>query len=199
MIKEILVERHLDKLRDMTENPGNICSVEKLGEVLSWPPFTGQQPIHTFCDLDGVVLSFSLKDGANFSALLALARIAQRSTKLTLWSLRPQVADNFLPGIFERKSISFLPVISNRSITRLKGFFNRVAPKTGIDFNFGLDKLAKDGLLPKIDEVLTFSDKEVALIGSSVFDRLEMGKLLKGLPKEGQKRLWYFDTGRIVF
>lgn len=199
MVREILVERHLDKLRDVTENPGNICSVEKLGEALSWPPFTLNRPIHTFCDLDGTVLSFSLKDGANFSALLALARIAQRSTELTLWSLRIKTADNFFPGIFDQKSLSYPPIINDRSLLRLRRFFSTVAPQTEVNFSLGLKKLAKDGLLPKIDEVLTFSDKEVALIGSSVFDRLEMGKLLRGLPKERQKRLWYFDTGRVIF
>jgi hypothetical protein len=198
VIKEILVERHLDKLRDMTENPDNICSVKKLGEVFSWPPFTGQQPIHTFCDLDGVVLSFSLKDGANFSALLALARIAQRSTELTLWSLRPQVADNFLPGVFERKSISYPPIINDRSLLRLKKFFSTVAPQAEINFSLGLKKLAKEGLFPEIDQVLDGSNQEVVLIGSSVFDRLEMGKLLRKLPKEKRGRLWYFDTGKIV-
>ena len=199
MIKELLVNRYLDRLRNKTGNNENIYLVRNLADVLSLPPFTDQKKIHTFCDLDGVVLLSSLKEGANFSSLLALGRIARRSSGLTLWSLRPQVSDNFLPAIFDHRSISLLPVISRGSALRLETFFARVAPKTRVDFSFGLSKLTKDGMLPKVNNVLNSSDKEVALIGSSVFDRFEVNRLLEKLPNSKKSRLWYFDTGRIVF
>ncbi len=197
MIKEVLIDRHLDRLRHQAVKPENICPVKKLKDVLIFPPFIGSQSVYTFCDLDGVALSFSLRKGAHFDSLLALARIAKASQELTLWSLRPQVADNFLSGIFERKSISCLPIISKRSIDRLGEFFDRVAPETKINFSFGLDKLAKEGLVPQVGQLLNYSDKEIVLIGSSLFDRLEMEKLFAQSPQKRQNRLWYFDTGRI--
>ena len=199
MIKELLVDRHLDSLRTRAGRGENICPIENLREVLGLPPFTCDRPIHTFCDLDGVVLSFSKKNGANFSSLLALGKIAQASRGLTLWSLRLPVADSFLPKVFDQKSISHLPVINDRSLLRLSRFFSQVAPETEVDFSFGLGKLAKEGLFPQVSRVLANSDQEAVLIGSSVFDRWEMGKLLEKLPKEERGRLWYFDTGRIVF
>ncbi|KUK82755.1 MAG: hypothetical protein XD98_0513, partial [Microgenomates bacterium 39_6] len=180
-------------------NPQNIYLVEKLADILSLPPFTTNQPIHTFCDLDGVALSFSSKEGVNFPSLLALARIAKASQELTLWSLRLKVGDNFLPALFDQKSLSYFPVINDRSLTRLRSFFSKVAPETETYFDFGLGKLAKEGLFPKVDQVLTNPDQEAVLIGSSIFDRLEMGKLLGKLSKEKRGRLWYFDTGKIIF
>lgn len=193
------MDRHLDSLRVRAGRKESVCLIENLRDVLDLPPFTCGRPIHTFCDLDGVVLSFSGKEGTNFPSFLALARIAKASQALTLWSLRFQVGDNFFPGVFDQKSISHLPVISNRSLARLSRFFSRVAPQTQINFSFGLEKLIGSGLLPQVNQVLNDSYQEIALIGSSVFDRLEMGKLLGKLPEEERGRLWYFDTGKIIF
>jgi len=192
------VDRHLDWLRTKAIDQKNICPVEKLADILDQPPFTTSRSIHTFCDLDGTVLSFSTKEGANFFSLLALGRIAKSSQELTLWSLRIKTTDNFFPGVFDKKSLSYPPIINDRSLLRLKKFFSTVAPQAEINFSLGLKKLAKDGLFPEIDQVLDGSNQEVVLIGSSVFDRLEMGKLLRKLPKEKRGRLWYFDTGKIV-
>ncbi len=199
MIKEVLVDRHLDCLKTKTADQKNICPVERLADVLDRSPFTSSRPIHTFCDLDGTVLFFSNKRGANFSSLLALGKIAKSSQELTLWSLRVKTSDNFFPQIFDQKSISYPPIINDRSLLRLKKFFSTTAPQTEINFNLGLGKLAKEGLLPQVNQTLNDSYQEIALIGSSVFDRLEMGKLLKKLPKERKDRLWYFDTGKIIF
>lgn len=199
MIKEILVDRHLNKLKNQIPCPDHIQPIKQLKEVFAYSPFIKSESVDTFCDLDGVVLSFSLKRGINFNSLLALARIAQASRQITLCSFRPEVADNFLLNRLWKKKISCFPVISQSSIARLERFFAQTAPQTKVAFSFGRCKLSRKGLLEPIRKTLISSHSEVVLIGSSVFDRIGVKNLFSQLPPDWLNRLWYFDTQKIIF
>ena len=200
MIKEALVDRHLEKLRNQIPYPNHIQPINQLKEVLNYSPFTDFKTIDTFCDLDGVVLSFSLKEGVNFNSLFSLARIAQASRQITLCSLRPKVSDGFLLNRFwEKKKISCWPVISQSSINRIEEFFAQVAPQTKVAFNLGICKLTKKALIEPIEKTLTSPHSEAVLIGSSFFDRLGLKRLCSQLPSDCLNRLWYFDTQKIIF
>jgi hypothetical protein len=200
MIKEIFVDQYLTRIKDHAPCPNHIQKINQVREVLNYPPFTESKPIDTFCDLDGVVLSFSLKEGVNFNSLLSLARVAQASRQITLCSFRPKVSDSFLLNRFwEKKKISCWPVISQSSTDRIEKFFAHVAPQTKVAFNLGASKLSKKSLIEPIEKTLTSPHSEAVLIGSSVFDRLGLKRLYSQLPSDWLKRLWYFDTQKIIF
>ncbi len=175
-----------------------IHPITHLIDVLSSEPFNGtKNPPIVICDLDGVVFR-SFKSYENFSSLRALARIARLSNSMTIWSARLVLLNSFNPLIkkIHSKQITPFPFISKESIAKLSNLIKKYAPNTKLIIKIGPSKLFNGNLAALLENQVDLK-RPIVIIGSSCFDRLAAQKLAEQKP-DLLKRLWVFDTGKII-
>ena len=145
------------------------------------------------------------------STLWDLEKLVKNVRSFTLWSSRIVVNTDNHQGIAAfltnhliegNNALSRFPFFTNRSLRRFFNFLQNINSKCDIEFNIGPGKLT--GQDPFIEKALNILEqgKPLFIIGSSLFDRRRIRKLVELCQQNNSnllKHLYYFDTGRMIY
>lgn len=214
------------KLKDLAIKSGipaeNFSLINRPSDVLKLPPYKGTVfPITTFSDLDGVINSpWCGNYWSQVANYHALGKIAQKSTKLVVWSLR-----------IRSQYIDTIPFITNEKLLKIYGFLKKANTHSNIDLRANQEKLISNPDDPRsfafqaVDELL--SDRNLVILGSGIIDRELVKRTIRYSQNINESRsavenvlgswakkhllgraaerpidltkLYYFDTGHLIF
>ena len=198
--------------------PAEQIDIQDITEIMDHYPFNakaseiGDRKLHTFLDFD-MVLSHPFQRTSRRDRILRVAtlrRIAERSDALTFNTSRFNPSEKNpiwkygLKSVFDKKHtghkpISMFPFLSEPSQRRLATLVHAVNPVCDVDFQVGIEKMTKPEIFANRVHDLLVDGTEVAIVGSSKFDRRGVGMVRQLAQERGNEahlaNLHYFDTG----
>lgn len=156
--------------------------------IVQTRPYLMDKKVTTIADLDGVFLEYGNNNTyeKNIERLRSLVEIAKNSEEIVLWS-----------GRTVSKRCDFLPFISEEKVNRLSDLIIRSNPDCKVTINCGVKKFINGSdISEKIKEKMNL-DKNVVVIGSSIFDKRAIKKASSEIGLKRQN-LFYFNTGHWI-
>lgn len=186
--------------------------VLEFGQIVEMAPFNTDEKIATFADLDGVFVKYGKEHSneSNIVRLNGLRKVIERSDEFVFWSSRFRVDENsnfwkFASMLFEGKSISKFPFLTNKSIERLENFAKNSNPDCRVESKIGIKKMRscfgiEDDFVSMALKTIQ-SEKKMVVIGSSIIDRNRVRNLAENIKRQGSdpRSLYYFDTGHFLY
>lgn len=171
-----------------------IRNISSLRDVLDDPVFEKDAPlVDVWTDFDGVMNHLFQRDNDPYKWVF-FRGIVRRARSIHIVSMRMPIQGE--SGVF--------PFFPHGLQERIRRVLLKIHPNCHVDFHLGFGKMLDRRSFERFSAMIAESlDQRVPaiLLGSSVFDRIRLKKLISGLLSSGRTNLSllkYFDTGRAL-